>query len=87
MDLSSAFGEVVKARRQGRGWSQAQLAEAAGLHHNYVSLVERGRTWPALDTLQSLAAAFQCELSELIAEAEAQLRAVPANQRAVERKG
>lgn len=73
MDWLVAFGEAVRAERRRHGWTQAQLAERAGLHHNYVSLVERGNTAPALDTVVALADALGCRVSRLVAAAEARL--------------
>lgn len=73
MDLLCAFGEAVRSERRRRGLTQAQLAELAGLHHNYISLIERGRTAPALDTVYALAAALGCKASRLVAIAESRL--------------
>jgi ribosome-binding protein aMBF1 (putative translation factor) len=36
--------ERVKAARQARGWSQKQVAEAAGTHQPVISSLENGRT-------------------------------------------
>jgi transcriptional regulator with XRE-family HTH domain len=73
MDWLVAFGEAIRAERRRQGLTQAQLAERAGLHHNYISLVERGNTAPALDTVLALAEALGCKVSRLVAAAEARL--------------
>jgi len=39
----NAFGELVKAYRNQRGWSQGELAERWGHSREYVSQIERGR--------------------------------------------
>lgn len=44
-----ALGASVRRRRSARGWSQADLAERAGVRRQYISDLERGRldqaTW------------------------------------------
>jgi SOS-response transcriptional repressor LexA len=37
------LGEQVAALRRGNGWSQRRLADAAGVSHGYVGLLERGQ--------------------------------------------
>lgn len=39
----SAFGELVKAYRKQRGWTQAELAERWGHSRGYVTQIERGQ--------------------------------------------
>ena len=39
----NAFGELVKAYRKQRGWTQGELAERWGYSRGYVSLIEAGR--------------------------------------------
>lgn len=38
----STFGERMKARREQRGWSQAQLAEAVGISQVSIAKIEKG---------------------------------------------
>ena len=38
----SVLGEVIRAARDANGMTQADLAEAAGLHRSYLSNLERG---------------------------------------------
>jgi transcriptional regulator with XRE-family HTH domain len=68
--ITPAFAEIVRRRREQKGLSQEALAEAAGVHHTYVGLVERGRRKPTLDVAERLALALGKKLSALIAEAE-----------------
>lgn len=46
------------AERSRRGWTQADLARAAGLHPRTIYMVESGQT-PRQATLQKIAAALQ----------------------------
>jgi transcriptional regulator with XRE-family HTH domain len=68
--LGKAFAEVVRKRRPQLGLSQEALAESAGVHHTYVSLVERGARKPTIEVANSLAHALGTKLSILISEAE-----------------
>jgi ribosome-binding protein aMBF1 (putative translation factor) len=68
--LSTAFARIVRKHRAHRGLSQEALAEAAGIHHTYVGLVERGERKPTIDVADRLASALGVKLSTLISEAE-----------------
>jgi len=50
-DLKVVIGRSIRVAREARGMTQEQFAEAIGRHIDSVSLIERGRTLPALDTL------------------------------------
>lgn len=56
----------IKLLRGRRNWSQADLAEVAGLSIVYLSDIERGNKWPYLDTMVKLARAFKIEVYELL---------------------
>lgn len=56
---------VVEAREQ-RGLTQTATAERAGLHRTEVSLIERGKRVPRLDTIVKLAGAMQMEPCALL---------------------
>ncbi len=69
-----ALGEELRARRVERGISQEELAGRAGLHRNYVGLLERGQRNVTLLVLQDLAGALKVSLSELVVQAERRSR-------------
>jgi len=52
------FGRKLKALRERRGVSQAELAERAGLSREYVNKLEAGKYDPTLGTLGCLAKAL-----------------------------
>jgi transcriptional regulator with XRE-family HTH domain len=56
--LASDFGPRLRELREAAGWTQAQLAERAGLHAQGVVKLERGEREPAWSTLLALAAAL-----------------------------
>jgi transcriptional regulator with XRE-family HTH domain len=69
-DLAAA--RVVRDARKRAELSQEALAELAGLHRTYVSLLERNLRSPTLATLEAIARALgiaPAELIGLIAEA------------------
>jgi len=66
---SKQFGTVVRKRRMAVGLSQEELAERAGLHPNYVGMIERGVRNPTLDVAARIAKALNIELPKLIKEA------------------
>ncbi len=53
-----------------RGLSQEKLAELADLDRTFVSMIERGKRHPTLETAKSLAEALDVPLSTMIASAE-----------------
>ncbi len=68
--LTAAFSQVIRKHRIRKGLSQEALAEAAGIHHTYIGLVERGERKRTIDVAERLARALGRKLSALIAEAE-----------------
>jgi transcriptional regulator with XRE-family HTH domain len=48
------FGRIVAAERKKAGFSQEELGFRAGVHRTEVSLIERGRREPRLETILKL---------------------------------
>ena len=71
MDISLAFGTVLRRRRKDMGLTQEQLALEADVQRNYVSLIERGVNQPTVTVIFKLAGALKCSPSALLAEVEA----------------
>jgi transcriptional regulator with XRE-family HTH domain len=68
--ISRLFGMAVRQRRMAAGLSQEQLAERAGLHPTYVSMVERAVRNPTLDVSAGIAEALQVAFPTLVEEAQ-----------------
>lgn len=68
--LEKQFGIVMRRRREARGISQEALAEEAGLHRTYISMLERGLRMPSIGVVQTLARALKTTMTSLIAELE-----------------
>ncbi len=64
------LGFRLRERRLARGLTQAQLAEACGLHRTFVGSAERGERNLAVLSLRRIARALRVPLSELLAGAE-----------------
>jgi ribosome-binding protein aMBF1 (putative translation factor) len=61
--LAFDLGRAVRDLREQRGWSQAQLAQAASMTQSAVARFEAGGTVPTLPVLERLARALDVELS------------------------
>lgn len=66
----------VKTRRLARGWSQAELAERAGISRAAVSAIEVNRLVPSVAAALALAAVLECSVEELFSSAVADRRQV-----------
>lgn len=64
------FGPVVRALREGRGWSQERLAGQAELNRSYMGEIERGAAMPSLATAAKLAVALEVPLWSLLRQCE-----------------
>jgi transcriptional regulator with XRE-family HTH domain len=63
--IKDALGKTIKFLRFRRGFSQADLAEKAGMSITFLSTVERGIKFPQPDILSKLAKALDVEVFEL----------------------
>jgi transcriptional regulator with XRE-family HTH domain len=61
--LAFELGRAVRELREGRGWSQSQLAQASGMTQSAVARFEAGGTVPTLPVLERLAAALDVILN------------------------
>jgi transcriptional regulator with XRE-family HTH domain len=77
VDPAAAFGQVLRSFRRKAGLSQEQLAFAAGVERNFVSLIERGVNQPTIRVIFKLAAALHVAPSEMISMVEKQLNSEP----------
>ena len=68
--LIKSFGITVRRLREGRGWSQEELAEHADLNRSYVGEIERGRVIVSLITIRKLADALGLSMGALMQQSE-----------------
>jgi transcriptional regulator with XRE-family HTH domain len=64
-NLKINFGKTVRTLRKRKGMTQEQLAEAADISVDFLSLVERGVNAPSFATLERLADALGVPVKEL----------------------
>ena len=62
----AALGNIIRAKRRKKRFSQEVLAEKAGLHRTYVADIERGGRNVSFVNLIALAAALGITLSGLL---------------------
>lgn len=65
---------LLKEQREIRGISGSQLAERSGLNQSAISLLDRGKRKPTLDTLVRIAAVLEIELGHVLLEATQDIR-------------
>jgi transcriptional regulator with XRE-family HTH domain len=65
-----ALGAQIRALREARGLSQERLADLAGLHRNFIGLIERGQRNPTFLTLIAVSSKLGLTLSALVEGAE-----------------
>jgi transcriptional regulator with XRE-family HTH domain len=68
--LQRQFAAVLRRRREDAGLSQEALAAKAGLHRNYIGLLERGQRVPSILVVQQIATALGTTMAEFIADVE-----------------
>lgn len=66
METGRAFARGTRLLRERLGMTQAQLAEAADLHEQFVSQLERGERSPGIETIDAVATALNVEPWELL---------------------
>ena len=64
-DLRKVLAFNMKLHRKRLGLSQAKLAELINVSDNYIALIEIGRRFPSLTTLEQLASAMNIDILEL----------------------
>lgn len=65
-----SVGEKLRALRRRRSLNLRRLAERSGISHANLSLIERDKVSPSLNTLQAILSALGCRFSEFAAELE-----------------
>jgi transcriptional regulator with XRE-family HTH domain len=62
----------MRRQRLGRGLSQEQLADLAGLHRTYIGSVERGERNVSIDNIEAIANALAVSVRDLFIDPEQQ---------------
>lgn len=67
---SQQFGQVIKALRKNRQFTQEILSEKADIGVQYISRIENGSANPTLKIISALATAFEVALPDLFSGLE-----------------
>ena len=68
MELSEAFGKVLRKHRVKYGMTQEQLGFEANIRRTFISLLELGQQQPTLKTIFKLAEALEISPAVLVKE-------------------
>ncbi|MGG1520213.1 helix-turn-helix transcriptional regulator [Paenibacillus oryzisoli] len=66
MTIQYIFGNILKQIRENRGISQEKLAFDSSLDRTYISMLERGKRKPTINTIFSICNALHMKPSELL---------------------
>jgi transcriptional regulator with XRE-family HTH domain len=58
------LGQAIRTERKRNGYTQEELAYNAGIHKNFVGLLERGKRAPTIITMQKLCSVFGISLGD-----------------------
>ena len=65
-DLQEIIGKVIRQERQRLQLTMKVMGEKAGISEIYVGEIERGQKYPSAKVLESLAAALDLDVAELL---------------------
>lgn len=63
--LAAVFGRRLRMVREGRGLTQEQLGQTAGVDYKHIGAIERGEKAPSFDAAERLAGALKVDYYEL----------------------
>lgn len=63
-ELLVQIGNTIKNERLRKGFSQAELAERAELHKNFIGMIERGQRSTTISSLRKICLALGISLTE-----------------------
>jgi len=70
MKIEEVFGKVLREIRLEKKFSQEELAHICGLDRTYISLMERGKRKPTINTIFALASGLNVLPSSLVLATE-----------------
>lgn len=65
-DIIDVVAENIKKYRLEKGFSQEELADRAGLHRTYISLLERKKKNVSVRILEKIANALEIDIKTLV---------------------
>ncbi len=73
---SRTVGIVIRQRRKRRRLSQDALSGLAGIARTHLTMIENGTKQPSLETIWKIAQALDMTASELIRQAEEEMKSL-----------
>ncbi|WP_026584155.1 helix-turn-helix domain-containing protein [Bacillus sp. J33] len=73
MNIEVIFGKILRNLREEKKISQEQLAHLSELDRTYISLLERGKRRPTINTIFALSQTLGLKPSEFLAKIEKEL--------------
>ncbi|UYY98640.1 helix-turn-helix domain-containing protein [Peribacillus frigoritolerans] len=70
MDIEQAFGIIIRKYRLERSMSQEKLALESGLDRSFISLLERGKRKPTINTLFAISDVLQIKPHTIVKDIE-----------------
>ena len=86
MTSTNQLGDVLKARREGIGLTQRQLAEKLGVEGSHVAFLESGRRKPSLKLVAKIADTLGLDRQELLILAHPEAQALIAEAQPTKKK-
>lgn len=85
MQLDNHFGHLLQSHRKGKKMSQNELAERTDLDRTYISMLERGKRYPSLETVIKVSHALELKASDVIRVVEDNIESCSITRQAVSR--
>lgn len=67
-NIEKLIGKRIQKLRKSKGYTQQQFSEMVGISTNYLSDVERGKSFPRPDNLVTIINALECSADDLFAD-------------------
>ncbi len=67
-DIENLVGKRIQNLRKSKGYTQQQFSEMIGISTNYLSDVERGKSFPRLDKLVMIINTLECSADDLFSD-------------------
>ena len=67
-DLRKAIGDRIRFYRKKKGYTQAYLAEQVKISNNHLSTIERGLSFPNMDTLICIINTLECSADDIFCD-------------------
>ena len=66
--INQKIGARIHTLRKEKGYTQQKFAEMVGISNNYLSDIERGKSYPKSDKLVAITAALDCSADEIFCD-------------------